>query len=132
MKYSQTIGIIATLALLVVCYLPWVTIESHQLVITGMNAKGTDFGTPARMNIYFTVIMLLLFVLPKVWAKRTNVFIGALNFSWSFRNFIVLSTCAMGECPVKKPGIYALLLLSFIMMLVTFFPKIELEKKQVQ
>ena len=125
MKYSQIIGLIASLAIVGICYLPWITIESKDLVVSGMNATGTDFGTPGKVNIFFSIIMALFFALPKVWAKRTNLFIGALNFSWSVKNYLVLSTCLMGECPTKMPALFALVALSGISLVMTFFPKIE-------
>ncbi len=129
MKQSQTIGLLAALALIGICYLPWITIASKDLIITGMNAKGTDFGTPGKVNLIFTVIMAVFFALPKVWAKRTNVFIGALNFSWSIRNYILLTTCMMGECPEKKPALIALVALSAITLLMTFLTKIEVSQE---
>ena len=129
MKHSQTVGLLASLALIGICFLPWVTISSSNLVVSGMNAKGTDFGTPGRLNLIFTVIMAVFFALPKVWAKRTNVFIGALNLAWSIRNYIVLTTCMMGECPNKQWALIVLVLLSIIMMAMTFFPKIEVEQE---
>ncbi len=128
MKYSQTVGLVAALALIGICFLPWVTIESKNLVISGMNAKGTDFGTPGKVNVIFSIIMAVFFALPKVWAKRTNVFIGALNFSWSVKNYLVLSACLMGECPTKMPALFGLVALSGISLLMTFFPKIEVEQ----
>ena len=128
MKQSQTIGFVSALLIICICFLPWVTIVSKDLVITGMNAKGTDFGTPGKVNIFFTVIMAAFFALPKVWAKRTNVFLGALNFSWSIRNYIVLTTCMMGECPEKKPALIALVFLCGVTLLMTFFPKIDVNK----
>ena len=129
MKHSQTIGLVVTLVLFIICFLPWVTIESKNLVISGMNAKGTDFGTPGKVNVIFSIIMAVFFALPKVWAKRTNVFIGALNFSWGVKNYLVLSTCLMGECPVKMPALFGLVALSGISLLMTFFPKIEVEQE---
>jgi uncharacterized membrane protein YuzA (DUF378 family) len=128
LKHSQTIGLIATVVLIIICFLPWVTIESKDLVISGMNATGTDFGTPGKVNVIFSALMAVFFALPKVWAKRTNVFIGALNFSWSVKNYLVLSSCLMGECPTKMPALFALVALSGIGMFMTFFPKIEVEQ----
>ena len=94
-----------------------------------MNATGTDFGTPGKMNLIFTLIMAVFFALPKVWAKRINVFIGALNFSWSVRNYIVLTTCLMGECPEKKIALIALVVLAAITLLMTFLTKIAVSQE---
>lgn len=128
MKYSQTIGFLAALAILGICFLPWVTIPTKELVVTGMNAKGTDFGTPGKVNIFFSVIMAICFLLPKIWAKRTNVFLGALNFSWAIRNYILLTTCMMGICPERHWALLALVFISAISLLMTFFPKIDVNK----
>lgn len=128
MKHSQTIGLLAALAIIIICFLPWVTIPTKNLVVTGMNAKGTDFGTPGKVNIFFSVVMAAFFLLPKIWAKRTNVFLGALNFSWAIRNYILLTTCMMGLCPERHWALLALVFISAISLLMTFFPKIDLNK----
>jgi hypothetical protein len=128
LKHSQTIGLLAALAIIGICFLPWVTIPTKELVITGMNAKGTDFGTPGKVNIFFSVIMAIFFSLPKVWAKRTNVFLGAMHFSWSIRNYILLTSCLVGICPEKQWALVALVIASAISMLMTFFPKIDVNK----
>jgi hypothetical protein len=128
LKYSQTIGFLAALAILGICFLPWVTIPTKELVVTGMNAKGTDFGTPGKVNIFFSVIMAICFLLPKILAKRTNVFLGALNFSWAIRNYILLTTCMMGICPERHWALLALVFISAISLLMTFFPKIDVNK----
>lgn len=128
MKYSQQTGIIAALLLIVICFLPWSYIVSRQLTVTGLSAVGTNFGRPGLFNIVIAVIAILLFTIPRIWAKRTNVFIGAIGLAWSIRNYIILSTCMLGECPEKKPALYALVILAAIVQLMTLFPKIELKK----
>ena len=70
----------------------------------------------------------MFFCLNKVWAKRTNLFIGAIGFAWSIRNYILVTTCYFGECPQKQPALFALVLFSFLTMLMTFFPKIEIKE----
>ncbi len=128
MKYSQQTGIVAALLLVVICFLPWSYIVSRQLTITGLSAVGTNFGRPGLFNIVMAVIAIVLFTIPRIWAKRTNVFIGAIGLAWSIRNYIILSTCMLGECPEKKPALYALVILAATVQLMTLFPKIELKK----
>ena len=72
---------------------------------------------------------MLLFLLPKIWAKRTNLFIAALGLAWSIRNFLLVTSCLMGECPEKKAGIFLLLLCAALVLLMTLFPKIELKRQ---
>lgn len=129
MKYSQTIGFLAALLMIGLCFFPWSFIASQQLTITGMHAEGTNFGKPGLFNCILCVTMALLFLVPRVWAKRTNVFIAAFNLAWSFRNYLLVSSCMMGECPEKKPALFALLGLALVAQLMTLFPKMELPKK---
>jgi hypothetical protein len=124
MKYSQSIGLVAVLLLITTCFFPWSFIVSQQITVTGMHAEGTTYGKPGLLNIFFSIIMLLLFSLPKIWAKRTNVLIAALNFAWSVRNYILLSTCMMGECPEKKIALILSLILSGIILLMALLPKV--------
>jgi hypothetical protein len=128
MKHSQTIGLVAALIMIGLCFLPWTFIASKQLTVTGMYAEGTNFGKPGLFNCILCTAMAFFFLVPRVWAKRTNVFIAAFNLAWSFRNYLLVSSCMMGECPEKKPALFALLGLSLVAQLMTLFPKIELKK----
>ena len=74
-------------------------------------------------------IAIVLFLIPAIWAKRTNIFIGAIVFTWSLRNYILVSTCLMGECPVKQPALYALVVAGGVVMLMTLLPKLNSPKK---
>lgn len=130
MKHSQLIGIVAALAVIAVCYMPWVFIASNNTLVTGMYSGETSFGRPGLMNIFLSSICLLLFAVPKIWAKRTNVFIAVINFAWAIRNYIILTTCQVGECPEKRIGLYILLLATFVIQLMTFFPKIALPEEK--
>ncbi len=130
MKYSQLLGIIAALTIIAICYMPWVFIASNNIVVTGLDAGLTDFGRPGLMNIFLACVSVVFFAIPKIWAKRANVFIATLNFAWSIRNFILLTTCQAGECPEKQAGLYLLLIAAFTMLLMTFFPKIALPPEE--
>ncbi len=130
MKYSQLIGIAASLAIIGICYMPWVSIESINAVVTGMHTEKTNFGRPGLAHITFSIICLLLFATPRVWAKRTNVFIATINLAWAIRNYIILTTCQAGECPEKKLGLYLLLVAAVVIQVMTFFPKIALPGKK--
>jgi uncharacterized membrane protein YuzA (DUF378 family) len=130
MKYSQYVGFAASLALIAVCYLPWIYIASKNIIVTGMNAPGTNFGRPGLMNIILNLVIALLFLLPFIPAKRVNVLLAALNLGWSIRNFLLLTTCIAGECPEKREGIYLLLTLAAVIQLMTFFPKINMKEER--
>jgi uncharacterized membrane protein YuzA (DUF378 family) len=73
--------------------------------------------------------MVVGFLVNQVWAKRTNVFVGAVNFALAIKNFIIFSMCRGGECPEKQPALYGLVVLAGIMMIMGFFPKLDLKSK---
>jgi uncharacterized membrane protein YuzA (DUF378 family) len=129
MKYSQLIGILAALGVIVCCFFPWSVIESKNLVIEGMHAPDTNFGRPGLMNIYVTSASIIFFLISKVWAKRTNVFVTMFNLAWSIRNYILVSSCLMGECPVKQTALYLLVGFSAIMMIMAFMPRLTIKRK---
>lgn len=129
MKYSQSIGILATVAMMAICFLPWSFIASHQITVTGFGAAGTNYGKPGLFNFAFGIIMIIMFLVPAIWSKRTNVFVGAINLAWSFRNYLLLSTCMMGECPEKKPALYLLIGLAVVIQLMTLLPRLQVSNK---
>jgi hypothetical protein len=129
MKYAQTIGIIAALIVLICSFLPWSFVVSEQITISGFETKGTRFGRPGIFLNFFTIIAIVLFLIPTIWAKRANIFIGAIVFTWSLRNYILVSTCLMGECPVKQPALYTLVIASGVVMVMTLLPKLNTLKK---
>jgi hypothetical protein len=129
MKYSQFIGVIAAFLLIVVCFFPWSFIASQQLTVTGLHAAGTNYGKPGLFNIILCLILIVLFALPAIWAKRTNVFIAALNLAWAIRNYLLLSFCMMGECPEKKPALFALIALAVVIQLMSLLPKLAIDHR---
>jgi hypothetical protein len=129
MKYTQLIGVIAAFAVIAACYFPWTYIESKHLVISGMAAPDTNFGRPGLMNVMVSAISIFLFAVPRIWAKRTNLFTTIFNLAWSIRNFILLASCLMGECPVKKPALYLLVFFSFIMVVMALLPKLAVKPR---
>ena len=129
MKYTQTIGIIASLIVLICSFLPWSIVVSQQITISGFATEGTRFGKPGMFLNFFTIIAIVLFLIPAIWAKRTNIFIGAIVFTWSLRNYILVSTCLMGECPEKQPALYTLVIASGVVMVMSLLPKLNTLKK---
>ena len=129
MKYTQTIGIIASLIVIVCSFLPWSIVVSEHISISGFKTEGTRFGKPGLFLNFFTIIAIVLFLIPAIWAKRTNIFIGAIVFTWSLRNYILVSTCLMGECPEKQPALYTLVIASGVVMVMSLLPKLNTLKK---
>lgn len=126
MKLSLTwVGLCAGLLLAIGCWLPWVIIESKNLVITGMYTVGTSYGKPGVLHLVFLSFFLLFTLIPKIWAKRFNLLVVALNASWMIRNFFIIGICRGGECPVRQNGLYLVALASTLMLIAALFPSFK-------
>src|SRR5882672_7789911 len=116
MRWMKWTGVIASLLLIVSCFIPWVFIELKNLTVTGVDAIGTNFGKPGYFHLIMSFFFLVFSFIPRVWAKRSNLLITALNLGWAIRNYFIISACEMGECPVKKAGIIILIPASLLML----------------
>ncbi len=128
MKYSQSLGVVACIALIVTCFFPWSYVAEIHLLITGMKG-GENLGKPGLFNIIVCSLMLIFFLIPRIWAKRANIALGALNIAWSFRNYLVVGACLGGICPEKRWGIFTLLFLSLFIEVMTFLPNIKIASR---
>ncbi len=120
------IGILATIALVTACFFPWVFIESKNITVTGIDSTGTSFGKPGYFHFVLAAFYLVFHFTPRIWSKRMNLLIAALNIGWAARNYFLISSCAGGDCPEKKAALYIVLISSFIMLIAALFPKIKL------
>ena len=130
MKYSKWAGLLGVIVLAIGSFQPWIYVASKDILVTGMHAAGTNFGKPALFSLFLSAIAAILFLAPYLAAKRTNLFVCALNLAWSIRNFIILSTCRQGDCPEKKAGLYIMLAAAIIMIAASLVPDVKLKEDQ--
>jgi len=124
------IGLLATLALIIACFSPWVFIESKNITISGIEATGTTFGKPGYFHFLMAAFYLIFHFTPRIWAKRSNLLVAALNTAWAVRNYFIISACAGGECPEKKAALYIVLASSILMLVAALFPDMKLQEKK--
>ena len=127
MKYLKWLGLLAAILLIASCFFPWVLIPSKNITITGIQSDGTNFGKPGYFNLLMTGVYILFALTPRVWAKRANLIVVALNMAWSLRNYFMLTACEGGECPDTQPALYILLISSIIMFISALFPDTKLK-----
>lgn len=134
MRYFNQVGAIAACTIIISCFLTWISIPDLGIRVTGFLSEGTHFGKPGLMNAFMSGIALILFLVPRVWAKRMNLFFTGFNLAWAIRNFILLTTCHGGDCPVKETGIYIFLGASILQLVMAVFPHLPIpdETRQVQ
>ncbi len=131
MRYFKWVGVLSVIALIVACFLPWVLIQSQNLVISGVDSGGTNFGKPGYFNFLMAIFFLAFTFIQRLWAKRVNLLIVAFNLAWAVRNFFIITTCEGGECPKHKIGLYLMLGASLVMLISALLPDMKLKDKNV-
>ena len=129
MRYMKWIGLMAVVLLVVSCFTPWVFILSKDITISGVDSTGTNFGRPGYIHFVMAGFFIVFHLIQRVWAKRWNLLVVALNIAWAVRNFIIISACEAGECPEKKSGLWLVLLASVLMLVSALFPDIKLDEE---
>lgn len=129
MRNLKWVGLAAAVLLLAACLAPWVYIESRQWMLTGIDTKGTNFGKPAYLHLVLLPFFVAFTLIPRIWAKRFNLLVAAINLAWAARNYLETTGCSGGECPEKQWGIFLLLAASVLMLLSTFFPDMPSTKQ---
>jgi hypothetical protein len=123
------IGFLGAIALIVACFFPWVFIESKNITVTGINSTGTTFGKPGYFHFVLAGLYLILHFIPRLWAKRFNILVSALNIGWAARNYFLISACSGGECPGKKTALYVVIVSSLIMLVAALLPEVKIAEE---
>lgn len=110
------IPLLVVAGLVAACFMPWMTIETKNLTISGIDTSGTTYGKPAYFHFFWIGLFLFFLLFNKVWSRRTAMVMAAFNFAWAIRNFLLIPVCQMGECPVRRIGLYLLLFSSLALL----------------
>jgi hypothetical protein len=129
MRWMKWIGILAAVSLVIACFMPWVIIPSKNIMVSGIDAAGTNFGKPGYFHFIMVLFFLFFTLTSKVWAKRANLLVTAINMAWAIRNYFVITLCRGGECPEKKMAIYLIVAASILMLISALFPDFRTKNK---
>jgi len=130
MRYMKWVGLVAVILLVVSCFLPWVIIPSKNIIVSGVDSTGTNFGKPGYTHFVLSFFFVIFHIVPKLWAKRVNLLIVALNIAWAIRNYFIITMCREGECPQKQIGLWLVMLASVLMLIAALFPDIKLKEEK--
>ena len=119
-------GIAACIALIISCFLPWVHYADINQDFNGFYSYGNHYGKPGKLLVAIGVITLLFTLLPKLWAKRVNLFLTALCVGYTIKTYILFTSCYNVYCPQKLAGIYIMLGASVMMLIASVFPGIKM------
>lgn len=129
MKNSQWIGIAAALLLIGACFLPWAYFPDLQKDFTGFFSERNAYGKPGKVFVFLCALAIILFLIPRIWAKRINIFVSALTVAFSVKCYILFTACYKGICPDKKIGLFLVLIASALMTLSAILPDTKLKEQ---
>lgn len=130
MKFSQWIGVLACLTLIISGFMNWTWYPDLHKFFTGFESENNMYGKPGKIFIYFSTVAIIFFLLPKVWAKRWNLLICCIIVAYAIKSFILFSACYRGVCPVKQPGIWMMLFSAIIIMLCALLPDLKIKEEK--
>ena len=120
----------AVILLIVSCFLPWVIIPSKNIVVSGVESTGTNFGKPGYNHFVLSFFFIIFHFIRRLWAKRSNLLVVALNIAWAIRNYFIISMCREGDCPEKQIGLWLVLVASVLILIAALFPDIQLKEEK--
>lgn len=120
----------ACLVLVLACFMPWTWHEDLKETFTGFYSHDNHYGRPGRFLTLVAVIAFVLMYLPRIWAKRTNLFVCALGVGYAIKSFILFTSCYNTYCPEKKAGIYVMLIATVVMLAAAVFPDLKMKDKK--
>ena len=129
MKYSTIIGITAAIVLIIACFLPWTFHPDLQKYFTGFYSEQNIYGKPGKFFLILALVSMLLFLIQKIWAKRTNWFVAVIMFAYAVKSYILFTSCYSGICPVKQVGIYLVITSVIIIVIAAILPDTKLNQK---
>jgi hypothetical protein len=128
-KFFYWAGIAACLVLIVSCFVPWTYHADVGKTFNGFFSEQNQYGKPGKMLVFFGLMILVFMLLPRVWAKRANLFLTAFLLAYAIKTYILFTSCYNAYCPDKKAGIYIMLFSTVFMLLGAIFPDMQLMTK---
>jgi len=125
MKYYKPLGFLASIVLVISCFLPWAYYPDLQKSFTGFFTEQNMYGKPGMVFVFFAVASVILIFINKIWAKRTLIFFAALNAGYLLKTYVIYTSCYRGYCPDKQYGIYLLIISCVTLLVVSFFPDLK-------
>jgi hypothetical protein len=124
------LGLTACILLVYTCFMPWTFHADIDKTFTGFYSYNNHYGKPGILLTFLSVIVFVFMLLPKVWAKRANLFICALTLGYAVKTYVLFASCYNAYCPEKKTGLYLMIAACCIMLLSAVFPDMKIRSKE--
>ncbi|HTQ29521.1 MAG TPA: hypothetical protein VMI35_15405 [Puia sp.] len=129
MKYANYFGIAAALLLIAACFLPWAYYPDLDKTFSGFYSQDNMYGRPGKFFVALAFICVLLFIVPRIWAKRFNLLATVVVIAYAVKTFVLFSSCYRGICPEKKTGLFLMMAASVIMLICALLPDLRVDRR---
>jgi hypothetical protein len=131
-KLLSWFGMLACVTLIISCFLPLTYYADPHIpneadrTFTSFYSYQQQYGRPGIILLFLSVVILSLMILPKIWAKRTNLFLAAFTLAYVIRIYILFTSCYNAYCPEKRTGIYLMLFSAIVILIGCVFPNMKI------
>ena len=131
MKYSKYIGILAALLMVAACFMPWTFYPDLGKTFNGFFSQENAYGKPGILLSMLAAISIILFLVPRVWAKYWNIFFSAIIFTYALKSFVLFAGCYPKGCPEKLIGIWLMMAGASIVLLASLMPETRRRNSEI-
>lgn len=125
---------LACLMAILACFMPWISFPAQQETFTGFYTKrfpsGVYYGRPGTFITILSCIILAGMFIPKVWAKRVNIFLSAFFVAFTGSVYIRFTNSLFENEIEKRFGLFVLLASAVIMFIATMLPDMKVKAKK--
>ncbi len=132
MKYAPLFGIIASLLLIACCFFPWAYYPDIQQYFDGFYSMQNQYGKPGKTFVFLSLISCVLFIVKKIWAKRTNQIIAILIFAYALKTYFTFAACYRGTCPQIKPALIGMMFFALVIIICSLLSGAALKENTNQ
>jgi uncharacterized membrane protein len=133
-KIINKLGIVACILAVLSCFMPWVTFPAQQETFTGFYVKkfpsGVYYGKPGTFITILCSIILLFMFLPKLWAKRINIFLSAFFVAFVVSVYIRFTNSLFDNEIEKRFGLLVLVVSSLLIFISCMLPDMKMKDKK--
>ncbi len=128
MKYATYFGILAAVLLIIASIIPWAYYPDIKQTFNGFYSNQNIYGQPGKAFVFLAVLSSVFFLIPKLWAKRLNQFLGVIVLAYAVKSFNLFAACYQGICPQKKTGLFLMLISAICILIASLFSGVKLSE----
>jgi hypothetical protein len=110
MTFSQKLGFVSCVIIIVSLFLNWAWYPDIQKYFTAFFTQGNHYGRPGIWFAFVSITGIIFYWVNKAWSQRLNLILSGLSFAYAIRTILLFTSAYDGYVPTAKAGIYLMLL----------------------